>query len=151
MSVVVYNFAMSENQSASDQIVTAGVAAPDALISDEMLLGIYSEILDTIRQDRVETTDILNNFCEMVLNEGDGSAASKDAIVQLVKTKMDAADKMAKVAELMTRVKMRDRESKFITTPGGTVVNIGDGGTKKELLRRLNSAQKTRKKETNHE
>ncbi len=119
----------------------------ESLIGDEMLLGIYSEILNTIRQDRVEISDILNNFCDMVLNEGDSSSASKEAIVQLVKTKMDASDKMAKVADLMTRIKLKERDTfpRYLNARQENTINIGDGSAKKELLRQLSVAQKKAK------
>lgn len=119
------------------------------LIADEVLVGIYCEILDTIRQDRVEVSDIINNFCEMVMNQGDSSNGSKEAIVSLIKTKLDSADKMVKVADLMTRVKLKDKDTfpRYLTAKQENTINIGDGG-KKELLKRLNNAQKKAKKET---
>jgi hypothetical protein len=119
------------------------------LISDDMILGIYSEVLNTIRQDRVEVSDILNNFCDMVMNDGDSSSASKEAIVNLVRAKLDSSDKMAKIADLMTRIKLRDRDTypKYLNATQENTINIGDGA-KSELLRRLNQAQKKKKKET---
>jgi hypothetical protein len=123
------------------------------LVSDQVLLGIYGEILDTIRKDRNEVSDILDNFCEMVMNEGDSSSASKEAIVNLVRAKLDSSDKMAKIADLMTRVKLRDRDTfpRYLTAKQENTINIGDAGAKKELLKRLNQAQKKIKKKDDND
>ena len=47
----------------------------------------------------------------MVLNGGDASTSSKEALVNLLKIKSDTADKMAKIADLMTRLKMKERST----------------------------------------
>jgi hypothetical protein len=78
-------------------------------ITDTDLHTIYAEILDDIRNDRSEIDSLLNNFVEMVLNEGDSSSASKEAIVNLIKTKSDLADKKTKIADLMTSLRMKDK------------------------------------------
>jgi hypothetical protein len=130
----------------SMNVTVPAVQEQESIIGDAMLLGIYSEILDTIRQDRVEVADILNNFCEMVMNQGDSSSASKEAIVNLVRTKLDAADKMAKVADLMTRVKLKEKDTfpKYLNQTQENTIHIGQD--RKELLKRLNAAQKKSKK-----
>jgi hypothetical protein len=81
------------------------------LVPDEMLVGIYGEIIDNLRKDREEIDGLLGSFTEMVMNEGDATSASKEALVNLMKIKSETADKMAKIADLMTRVKMRDRDT----------------------------------------
>jgi hypothetical protein len=81
------------------------------LISDEMLLGVYGEILDNIRLDRVQVDEYLNEFANMVINDGDATTSSKEALINLIKTKSDMADKMTRVADLMTRIKMKDRDT----------------------------------------
>lgn len=75
------------------------------LVSDDTLMGLYGEIVQNIRDDRTEVNDLLSNFVNMVVNEGDSSNSSKEALVNLVKIKSDMADKMAKIADLMTRIK----------------------------------------------
>jgi hypothetical protein len=81
------------------------------LVDDDQLVGIYDEITNTLRQDREEIDELLNNFSNMVFNEGDASNASKEAVVSLMKLKTDTADKMSKVADLMTRLKMKERDT----------------------------------------
>jgi hypothetical protein len=84
---------------------------PESFVTDVMLDNLFTELLNQGRQDRVEISDLLNNVVEMVINSGDGSSASKEAMVNLVKAKSDVTDKMVKVADLMTRIKLRDRDT----------------------------------------
>ena len=81
----------------------------DCSITDNDLQEIYTEILKDIRNDRSEIDSLLNNFVEMVMNEGDVSSASKEAIVNLIKTKSDLSDKKTKIADLMTSLRMKDK------------------------------------------
>lgn len=81
------------------------------LISDEALLGVYDEIMTNLRDDRKEISNVLDNFTEMVINGGDGTSASKEALVNLIKIKSDTADKMAKVADLMSRIYMNRKNT----------------------------------------
>jgi hypothetical protein len=81
------------------------------LVGDNDLLGIYDEVMVNIREDRQEVDSALTNFIDMVFNEGDASNASKEAIVNLLKIKSDASDKMAKIADLMTRIKLKERNT----------------------------------------
>lgn len=82
-----------------------------SIITDDRILGVYDEILDTIRKDRQEVDGLLSNFVEMVVNGGDSTTSSKEALVNLVKLKADAADRMTRVADLMTRVKLKERDT----------------------------------------
>lgn len=114
------------------------------LVSDDMMLGIYGEILSNIRKDREEVDDILTNFVDMVINEGDASNSSKEALVSLVKIKTDSSDKMSKIADLMTRIKLREKN----TMPDWqkakqNTINIyeGSGQTKRSLLEEIEKAK----------
>ena len=124
------------------------------LISDENLLGVYEEIISNLRQDRQQASELLDEFSEMVINGGDASNASKEALVNLVRHKIDTADKMAKVAELMTRIKLKQPygESKGYLnkgqTSGSNTINIYDqGGLNKRAL--LDTIEKAQKKKGN--
>ena len=124
------------------------------LVSDEALMGVYGEILTKLRDDRKQTSELVDTFSEMVINEGDSSTSSKEALVNLVKHKTDTVDKMAKIAELMTRVKLKQPygEGKGYLNKGagtsGNTINIYEQGgfNKKEFLDTLNKAAKKEKK-----
>lgn len=117
------------------------------LVSDEALLGIYGEILQNLREDRDELNGLLANFVDMVVNEGDATTSSKEALVNLVKIKSDSADKMAKIADLMTRVKLKEKDTfpRYLAAHQNNTINIGDGQTKRELLKQIDRATKKKK------
>lgn len=128
------------------------VSVPEAdathLISDDQYLGVLEEIITTIRDDRKQVSDYVDNFAEMVINGGDATTSSKEAFVNLVKVKTDLADKMLKAAELMTRLKMKNTyaySGPHLNALQQNNYNIGSDGTdfnRKELIRAINHAKK---------
>lgn len=83
----------------------------ECIVKDEQLMGLYTEILENTRNDRERTEEVLVNFLDMVINNGDASGSSKEAIVNLLKIKSDTSDKMTKIADLMTRMKLKDKDT----------------------------------------
>ena len=81
------------------------------LVSDESLINLYGEIMQNIREDRDEVSYLLTTFTDMVINDGEPSNSTKEAVVNLAKVKTDLADKMTKVADLMTRIKLKERDT----------------------------------------
>ena len=96
------------------------------LVSDEMLLGHYDEALTNIRKDREEASELMNRFADMAFNDGDGSTSTKEAVVNLFKMKTDLSDKIAKIADLATRVKLRERDTfpKYLAAHQNNTINI---------------------------
>lgn len=140
---------MTKEMKKSDMSEEEALETKEDIVSDEMLLGIYSEILDNVRQDRGEIDEYLGRFADMVINEGDATTSSKEAVVNLMKMKTDQSDKMSKIADLMTRVKMKEKDaSKFITKQNGDVINIGSSiPNKRALLETMEeAAEKSRSK-----
>jgi hypothetical protein len=117
----------------------------DNLVSNEAMLGIYAEILGKIRDDRTEIDDFLSKFSNMVFNDGDATTSSKEALVNLVKLKAESSDKMSKIADLMTRVKLRDPFPKYLRQDN--TINIGNNGSRRALLQAINKAQKREKQD----
>lgn len=120
-----------EDKAVIDKSSTAG-----ELVPDEMVMGIYGEILENIRKDRSEADEILSNFVNMVINEGDASNSSKEALVSLVKIKSDASDKMAKIADLMTRIKLKERNTMpdWQKAKSNTINIIDQGGQSRRSI-----------------
>ena len=128
------------------------LAVPDEpkqleLIGDNELLDMYGEIMTNLRSDREEAGELADTFADMVVNDGDSSTSSKEALVNLVKAKIEASDKMTKIADLMTRIKLKqpDTYKPYMNKPGqGTTVNIYDqGGVNRRAL--MESIQKAKK------
>jgi hypothetical protein len=124
----------------------------DDLITDGVLLGLYGELLDMTRQDRVETAEYVNNFAEMIFNGGDSSNGSKEALVQLMKLKMDSSNNMTKIADLMTRIKLKDRYTADFAPMNASQtnnINIGVKGNQRKAL--MQSVENTLKKKKDTE
>jgi len=123
------------------------------LVSDEAILGIYSEILGHIRKNKDQTQELLDNFAEMVFNEGDASNSSKEALVSLVKARSDESDKMIKIADLMTRIKLKERNTMtdWQKSKHNNTINIIDNGTvdRKGILESMGKSKSKASKKTN--
>jgi hypothetical protein len=96
------------------------------LIEDEKLVGVLDEVLSNIRQDRLDIDGLLSEFTEMVINGGDATTSSKEAVVNLLKIKTDTSDKMSKVVEQMIRIKFKDGNTfpKYLAAHQNNTINI---------------------------
>lgn len=108
------------------------------IVKDDQILGLYDEILENCREDRKSADTVLANFLDMVMNDGDASSASKEAIVNLVKIKSDTSDKMSKIADLMTRIKLKDKDTfpRYMANQTNNKVVIE--GSQRELIKSVN-------------
>lgn len=102
------------------------------LISDEKITGLFDEVLNNLRSDRSEIDDVLTQIKDMVLNGGDATTSSKEAVVNLIKIKTDTADKMAKIVDLMVRSRGVNTMPRWMAAQQNNTINIGD--TKKSAL-----------------
>jgi len=82
------------------------------------------------------------------MNDGDATSSTKEALVNLIKIKSDMSDKMSKVADLMTRIKLKERDTfpKYLAAQQNNTINIGNNGnnSRRSLIEALNKA-KTKK------
>lgn len=108
------------------------------IVSDEKILGLYDEIVENCRNDREKVDELQSQFEDMVLNEGDATSASKEALVNLMKIKSDLNDKMSKVADLMTRVKLKERDTfpRYLAASQTNNVTI-ESSSKRDLLKSI--------------
>jgi hypothetical protein len=112
------------------------------LIEDEALLGIYNEIMEDLRKDTVQIDYFINNFADGLANGGDASTSSKEALVNLLKIKSDMPDKKAKIADLMTRIKLKqpDTYKPYLTAKQENKTTINISSSKKTLLKKIQNA-----------
>lgn len=122
-------------------LMVANPNSTECPVTDGDLLNIYSEILGDLRNDRSEIDSLLSNFVEMVMNEGDSSSASKEAVVNLIKVKSDIADKKTKIADLMTTLRLKDKSVSKLTANQTNHIHITD---KRNLLETINSLKKVK-------
>lgn len=123
------------------------VEAKPCIISDDKILGLYDEILENARSDRKQADELLLNFLEMVMNDGESSAAAKEAIVNLMKVKTDINDKMAKIADLETRIKLKDKDTfpRYLAQQQNNKVVI-ENSSKRDLIKMIGKAKNKEKK-----
>lgn len=114
------------------------------LVADEELLGMYGEIMNCIKEDREQVSGFVDTMAEMVINDGDATTSSKEALVNLLKIKTDMTDKMTKIADLMTRVKLKERDTfpKYLAANQNNTININEGGSRRALIEAINKAKK---------
>ena len=75
----------------------------------------------------------------MVMNEGDSSSSSKEAVVNLVKIKNDVADKKAKIADLMTSLVVKEKANAKLTANQTNHIHITD---KRAILETIKNVKK---------
>lgn len=132
-------------------VVAGEVSKPgELLISDDQYLDVINNILKDIKEDRKQVDDYIDNFAEMVMNDGDATTSSKEALVNLVKIKTDLQDKMLKAADLMTRLKLKNTyaySGPHLNAMQQNNFNIGSETeiNKKELIKAINQAKKKKK------
>lgn len=129
------------------QATTPVQGLENALISDEKYLNVVDEILTNIRDDRKQITEFIDTFADMVLNDGDATTSSKEALINLIKAKTDLQDKMLKAADLMTRVKLKNAyafSGPHLNALQQNNINIGSETNfdRKEIIRAINHAKK---------
>lgn len=118
------------------------------IVSDEVILGVFDEILNDIRDDRKLIDEHLGNVANMVFNEGDATSSTKEAFVNLVKLKSDQSDKKAKIAELMTRIKLKEKDTfpRYMAAHQHNNVTIESNNSKRDILKALQATQKKKDK-----
>jgi hypothetical protein len=104
------------------------------IVADDTMINLYGEILDMCRDDRKEIDDLLGNFVNMVINEGDASTSSKEALVNLMKMRSDIANNMTRVFDLLARIKMRDKSIPEVVAKQVNKFSIGGGNANKRKM-----------------
>lgn len=110
------------------------------IVEAEQIVGLCNEVLDDIRSDSSEIHEAYGNFAEMVFNSGDATAASKEALVNLLKLKSDIADKKTRVMEMMLRAYLKDGRPN-LTANQHNEIRIEDN-SKRDLLQNLEKKSK---------
>lgn len=114
------------------------------LVEDEYLLELYKEILEDIRVDRIEVDGLLANFTDMVFNGGDVSGSSKEAVVNLAKIKTDILDKKTKMADLLTSLKIKEKNASKSSTNQTNHIHITD---RRSIIEAINNVKNKEKNE----
>jgi hypothetical protein len=131
-----------KNEKLSMPNLSLNVSMPDGqneLVKPEQLTGLYTEILEDIRDDRKEIDEVLKNFLDMILNEGDSTTSSKEAAVNLLKIKTETSDKKAKIMDLLMRAFLKERDTfpRYLAAHQHNEIKIEDNSKKRQLLKSI--------------
>lgn len=147
---------MEENKDLENLIpqMNVNVPAPQqqseekVLIPDEVWLGWCHEVLNNLRQERQEVDEVKQSLVEMVINEGDSTSASKEAMTKMFEIKAGISEKMTRVLDLATRVKLKERDTfpRYLAAHQNNTINLDGNNSKRELIKQL---QKLQQKEEN--
>ena len=68
--------------------------------------------------------------------------------MNLIKIKVDMTDKMSKVADMMTRVKLKEKDTfpKYLATNQNNTININESGSRRNLIEAINKAKNNKEK-----
>lgn len=142
---------ISSEDEFSDLIPKMNIEVPELtndvsnLIGDEEVLDGFDEVIGWLREDRSQINEFIDNMADMVINEGDATSASKEALVNFVKMKTDLADKAAKILDLKTRIKLKERDTfpKYLAASQNNTINIGgQSSSRRSLIEAVNKAKK---------
>jgi hypothetical protein len=143
-----------EGNALGEVLPTMNVAAPElpaeekCIVSDEKILNVYDDILDNCNEDRKQADELLSSFVDMVMNGGDATSSSKEAVVNLLKLKADISDKKAKVADLMTRMKLKERDTfpRYLAASqhNNVIIENTSPTTKRDILKAIQTAKRAK-------
>ena len=108
------------------------------IVQSEQIVSLCQDVLGDIASEKDEITANLNNFADMVFNQGDATSASKEALVNLIKLRTDLVDKKTRVMEMMLRAYQKDGP-KTVNAQQHNDIYISD---KRKLFQELDKEEK---------
>jgi hypothetical protein len=112
----------------------AVVEQPKPLIEDEKIAAMFEDTVANIKQDREEIGELLDQMKDMLLNGGDATTSTKEAVVNLMKMKLDTADKLSKVLDLGVRTRGVNTMPRWLAAQQNNTINIGSDAPAKKSL-----------------
>lgn len=107
------------------------------IATSNQIISVCEEILTDIRENTKEIDETLKSFTEMVMNEGDATTSSKEAVVNLLKLKAEQSDKKTKIADILVNafLKQKYTQPKIFSAHQHNEFNIEDGSKKRKFLK----------------
>jgi len=114
------------------------------VITNDKMISLYSEILDYIRDDRKEASEAYDMIKNMVVNEGDATEGSKEAMVNMLKLRHETSDKMTRVMDLLMRVILKDRSTyqPFLNQENKIIINAKQQRNTRSFIEKLLEEEK---------
>lgn len=103
------------------------------IVQAEQIVSMCRDIMTNIVEEGDEIKEAYVNFADMVFNSGDATAASKEALVNLLKLRSDLVDKKTRIMEMLVKA-YKDVGPKSVTAHQHNDFIISD---KRKLLQEL--------------
>lgn len=112
------------------------------VVTNGEMIVLYKKILSFVEDDRKDSDEVFRTFLDMAVNDGDASAPTKEAMVQLLKIRTDSTDKMTKIMDLLMRYVLKERDTfpKFLAQSQENHI-IFKGGGKRSFLEKLEQSK----------
>lgn len=115
------------------------------LVTSEEMTDLYKKMFSYCEDDRKDADDLFKTLMDMVINDGDASHSTKEAMIQSLRIRTESVDKMTKLYDLLMRYVLKDKD----TFPRYLAANqenniIFKNSSKRSFLEKLEK-QKTRK------
>lgn len=121
MGVNIYTFVMTEKgntqkpnrqiKEIEEQKSISELKEEYQLISDDKVASYYEEAIKTIKEDREEASEKFDLMFDEIINGGDATTSSKEMATNFFNKKVDATDKMIKILDLWTRIKLKEKNT----------------------------------------
>jgi hypothetical protein len=113
----------------------------EELVKSDQLVGYVNEALQDIQDDRKEIDEVLKSFLEMVMNEGDATTSSKEAVVNLLKLKSESVDKKTRIIDLLMRAYLKERDTykTYFNAHQHNEFKIEDNSRRRQLLKAIHN------------
>lgn len=81
------------------------------LVTNEEMVDMYKKIINHCEEDRQEANTLFQDLKDMVINDGDASHSTKEAMIQAFRIRCESTDKETKVMDLLMRYILKDRDT----------------------------------------
>jgi hypothetical protein len=118
------------------------------LTTNEEMIEMYKKIINHCDEDRQEANSLFQDLKEMVINDGDASHSTKEAMMQALRIRCEAADKETKVMDLLMRYILKDKDTfpRYLAANQENNIIFKGNASKRSFLEKLEK-QKSRKVE----
>ncbi len=110
------------------------------LLSQDGLIGLVREILSDLDTVKKEALDAFYMFKDLLANEGEGSAATKEQMAAMLQVYLSSEDTKLKLLDIAIKSKRPVKGS----SPG-TNINIMSGLSRREMLEEIDQVMGTKR------
>lgn len=108
------------------------------IVPKEQIVDLFGEILSDLNAEKQDMDEVFTSFHDMVMNQGDASTSSKEALMRSLELRSGIADKKTKLLDLMLKAHLKEGAG------GPKTVNVNQHGDfhfdKRKMLEAMEAA-----------